>query len=539
MDDTGDVPAGQGSARPAEPNPPDGSGAPDPPANGQRPAQAGGPEGDRPADGLELRPDATDANPMNGSADEQVGEVPPTQAQPARKDGSGGEAPGGTGSDTGEPRNGEWGEGSAGDAGSRTKPASDEPLTMARYGKMGYVGLFRHNLARPPHRGEKVIIRTERGVELGEVISEICENAQPDQLGCLSRERFNDLIVNGKQEYPYSRQNKVLRLASPQDNNDQVHLDRAGRDRIAYCRQQAAELNLKMRLVCVEHLFGGERIIFYFTSEGRIDFRELVRRLASQYRTRIEMRQIGARDEARLVGDYERCGRRCCCQQFIGTLQPVSIRMAKTQKATLDPSKISGRCGRLMCCLRFEDETYEVLRRRLPKKNTWVRTEELVARVIGADVLTQLVKVVDTHGVVATIDNDAIVERDVAHPSEPPKTVPDVPSDKNRPARSAQTGSRKSGGGRRNGQEKAASAAPKADGQGDARALPATDAAEAGEKKAPGQRRKRQRSKSARAEEPQAAASKSKKRRRRRRRGKGTDPGGQKDGNSNGPPSPG
>ena len=113
-----------------------------------------------------------------------------------------------------------------------------------------------------------------------------------------------------------------------------------------------------MKIVDAEHIFGGERIVFYFMAEGRVDFRELVRRLAQEYQTRIEMRQIGSRDEAKLLGDVESCGQECCCLQFLQLLKPVNMRMAKMQKATLDPSKISGYCGRLKCCLRYEDETY-------------------------------------------------------------------------------------------------------------------------------------------------------------------------------------
>ena len=123
-----------------------------------------------------------------------------------------------------------------------------------------------------------------------------------------------------------------------------------------------------MKIVDAEHIFGGERIVFYFMAEGRVDFRELVRKLAQEYQTRIEMRQIGSRDEAKLLGDVESCGQECCCLQFLQLLKPVNMRMAKMQKATLDPSKISGYCGRLKCCLRYEDETYMDLKKSLPRK---------------------------------------------------------------------------------------------------------------------------------------------------------------------------
>ncbi len=123
-----------------------------------------------------------------------------------------------------------------------------------------------------------------------------------------------------------------------------------------------------MKIVDAEHVFGGERIIFYFMSDGRVDFRELVKRIAQEYQTRIEMRQIGSRDEAKLLGDLESCGQQCCCQRFLKLLKPVNMRMAKMQKATLDPAKISGFCGRLKCCLRYEDETYTELKRKIAKK---------------------------------------------------------------------------------------------------------------------------------------------------------------------------
>ena len=128
-------------------------------------------------------------------------------------------------------------------------------------------------------------------------------------------------------------------------------------------------------------------------ADGRVDFRDLVRELAHQYQTRIEMRQVGARDEARLIADFETCGRECCCKNFLKVLAPVNMRMAKVQKATLDPSKISGRCGRLKCCLRYEDVVYQELARRLPPTNTVVMTADGEGVVIESQIITQLVKV--------------------------------------------------------------------------------------------------------------------------------------------------
>jgi cell fate regulator YaaT (PSP1 superfamily) len=151
------------------------------------------------------------------------------------------------------------------------------------------------------------------------------------------------------------------------------------------------ELELPMKIIDAEHILGGERIVYYFRADGRVDFRELVKKLAHEYQTRIEMRQIGSRDEAKILGDVESCGQQCCCQRFLKALKPVNMRMAKMQKATLDPSKISGYCGRLKCCLRYEDQTYTELKKKLPRRNATVKTPRGEGRVIDAQILTQLV----------------------------------------------------------------------------------------------------------------------------------------------------
>ncbi|OPX24099.1 MAG: hypothetical protein B1H04_02800 [Planctomycetales bacterium 4484_123] len=303
----------------------------------------------------------------------------------------------------------------------------EEKLVVVRYGRMGHIAVLPHHLDPPPASGTALVVRTQRGTELARVLINVGTGPAREFIPRAALENY--IQANGA-EYPVNRTGKVLRQANPQDLNDQHHLDRATADKSAFCREQIRQLNLEMRLVAVEHLLGGERIVFYFTAERRVDFRELVRRLAGRYHTRIEMRQVGARDEARLVADYERCGMRCCCQSFLKFLQPISMRMAKTQKATLDPTKISGRCGRLMCCLRYEDATYEELLSRLPKKNTWVRTAEgVVGRVIDSQILAQLVRLVlpdNSHLVVA---NEDIVERGLPAPpppEQPPSTRPEA-----------------------------------------------------------------------------------------------------------------
>jgi len=329
---------------------------------------------------------------------------------------------------------------------------------IARYGAMRQIGEFRHNLDPLPPRGTRLVLRTERGVELGELIEAVC-----DQSGTyyISPERLNEILSTHGPEYPFRRDGKVLRRANPQDIIDQRHLDDSARDEGVFCRQQIRELKLPMKLVKVDHLLGGERIIFYFTAESRVDFRELVRRLAGQFRTRIEMRQVGARDEARLVADYERCGQRCCCQQFLQYLKPVSMRMAKVQKATLDPAKISGRCSRLMCCLRYEDATYGELRKKLPRKNTYVRAGAVVGKVVDTQILTQLVQVLLPDGTIAVVANEEITDRNAKPPAQgqeapqpaaAPPTAPAAPAPPEEPPpaeRPAASGDASEGGGSR------------------------------------------------------------------------------------------
>ena len=296
------------------------------------------------------------------------------------------------------------------------------PTAVVRYGAMRSIGEFRHNSETPIPRGTKVVIRSERGVELGEVVVPICAECDRRHL---TSDQLKQFIRDNGADYPFRRDGRVLRLANPQDVIDYRHLEQSAKEAAAYCRQIIRDLSLDMRLIAVEHLLGGESLVFYFAAEHRVDFREMVRMLACQYRTRIEMRQVGARDEARLVADYERCGQQCCCQSFMKDLRPVSMRMAKTQKATLDPSKISGRCGRLMCCLRYEDATYEQLRKKLPRKNTWIRTAGGVAgRVLDAQIITQLVKIQLADSTFQTVANEDIVERDIEAPPTSDAPVP-------------------------------------------------------------------------------------------------------------------
>lgn len=258
-----------------------------------------------------------------------------------------------------------------------------------RYGAMNWVGEFR----APPQTdlpcGSKVVIQSDRGIELGEQIRLTCPRAHVG----VGREQIRRYIDNSGGEFYRFDAGKILRAASPQDCAEHERLNAHVHADVQLCAQKTEELKLDMKVITAEHLLGGERIVFYFRSEGRVDFRELVRALAQHYQTRIEMRQVGARDEARLIADYEVCGRECCCKNFLKKLRPITMRMAKLQKSTLDPSKVSGRCGRLRCCLRYEHEGYDELIRKLPRIGDTVGTESGPATVIDRQVLTQLVLV--------------------------------------------------------------------------------------------------------------------------------------------------
>jgi cell fate regulator YaaT (PSP1 superfamily) len=210
---------------------------------------------------------------------------------------------------------------------------------VVRYGVMRLLGVFAPAGDSTYPRGTKVIIRSERGLEDGEIL---CE-ATPAALAGLKD----------------PSQGQILREMTAEDSRELARIRAQARREMEICQQYVDKLGLVMQLVDVEHVFGGERVVIYYLAESRVDFRELVKLLASEFQTRIEMRQIGVRDEAKLLADYGDCGVPVCCNTHLVQMPPVSMKMAKLQKATLDPTKISGRCGRLKCCLRYEYETYE------------------------------------------------------------------------------------------------------------------------------------------------------------------------------------
>ena len=273
----------------------------------------------------------------------------------------------------------------------KTKPTKSHKYMLVRYGRMNNLGLFEHNESHVPRTPARVVVKTDKGLELGYLVGQL--TAYRDGRFRFTEEQVGSYFANSDIDFQNEPSGKVIRYATADDVSEEQHLRKIATEEITCCERFAQELGLKMKIVDAEHIFGGERIVFYFMADGRVDFRELVRKLAQEYQTRIEMRQIGSRDEAKLLGDVESCGQVCCCIRFLQLLKPVNMRMAKMQKATLDPSKISGYCGRLKCCLRYEDQTYTELKRKLPKRSTWVQTERGEGKVIDTQILTQLVVV--------------------------------------------------------------------------------------------------------------------------------------------------
>lgn len=243
------------------------------------------------------------------------------------------------------------------------------PKYVVRYGVMRVLGVFGTSRGEVYKRGAQVIARTERGLEAGEVLCEGTDEAVA---------QLND-----------PRRGQILREMTSEDRFEVAQMRQRQAAEVDACERLIAEMQLPMQLVDVEHIFGGERIVIYYLSENRVDFRELVKRLASELQTRVEMRQIGVRDEAKLLADYGDCGKPVCCNTHLSEMPPVSMKMAKLQKATLDPTKISGRCGRLKCCLRYEYDTYEQLQKDLPAVGSHVITSTGRATVLAQEILAR------------------------------------------------------------------------------------------------------------------------------------------------------
>lgn len=235
-----------------------------------------------------------------------------------------------------------------------------------RFKDTGKIYYFDPGEERPVH-GERVIVETARGVECGEVAME-------------GKEINDESIIQPLR--------KLIRIATKEDLHRVEENRKKEKTAFEICERKIADRGLEMKLVEVEYTFDNSKILFYFTADGRVDFRELVKDLAGQFRTRIELRQIGVRDEAKMLGGIGICGRPFCCGSFLGGFQPVSIKMAKEQGLSLNPVKISGACGRLMCCLKYEQEAYQDLLRTTPKVNAIVSTPDGKGVVIDQNLLT-------------------------------------------------------------------------------------------------------------------------------------------------------
>lgn len=215
--------------------------------------------------------------------------------------------------------------------------------------------------------GDAVVVRSDRGTEIATVL---CEATA---------------VAMGSLHEP--TEGKILRRLDATDRGDWSQMSAMSRRDLDACRPHVAALDLQMQLIDVERVLGGERVIVYFIAEGRVDFRTLVKRLGQEFQTRIEMRQIGIRDEAKLLADFGDCGQEVCCSRFLSKMPPVSMKMAKLQRASLDPTKISGRCGRLKCCLRYEFDTYESLAEELPPIGSRILTRDGECEVVAQDIL--------------------------------------------------------------------------------------------------------------------------------------------------------
>ena len=220
--------------------------------------------------------------------------------------------------------------------------------------------------------GDNVIVETARGMEFGTVTMDIAEIHE------------NDVVAPLK---------KIVRIANEQDRKQHIENVKKKERAMKLCQEKVDKHGLVMKLIDVEYTFDNSKIVFYFTADGRVDFRELVKDLAGVFKMRIELRQIGVRDEAKMLGGIGSCGRALCCHSWLADFEPVSIKMAKVQNLSLNPSKISGICGRLMCCLKYENDIYMEFRRGMPDVGEKIKTPDGMAKVVETNLLENTIKV--------------------------------------------------------------------------------------------------------------------------------------------------
>ena len=222
-----------------------------------------------------------------------------------------------------------------------------------------------------PQKGDNVIVETARGLEFGRVVMDVTEVSEKDLVAPLKN---------------------IIRIADDRDKKrHEDNLAKKG-EALRLCQEKIDAHKMDMKLIDVEYTFDNSKVIFYFTADGRVDFRELVKDLAAVFRMRIELRQIGVRDEAKMLGGVGNCGRGLCCSMWLSDFEPVSIKMAKVQNLSLNPSKISGICGRLMCCLKFENDVYNKMKKGMPSTGERVKTPDGIAIVTDVNILENIVK---------------------------------------------------------------------------------------------------------------------------------------------------
>ncbi|KPL18663.1 MAG: hypothetical protein AMJ92_06975 [candidate division Zixibacteria bacterium SM23_81] len=260
--------------------------------------------------------------------------------------------------------------------------------------------IYVNSLSLPLKIGDYVIVSTERGEHIGEVQ----QKADP-----------------GRAEEQNKSLPQILRRATPEEVQRLGGLHKKEEEAYNLCLQKIAERDLPMKLVDVEYQFDGNKITFFFTAEKRVDFRELVKDLAAQYKTRIELRQIGVRDEARRIGGFGICGRKLCCTTFISDFEPITTQLAKDQHLSLSPTKISGACGRLMCCLLFEEQFYKEALKKFPKPGSKINTEKGPGIVDRIDIFGEQVCVVYEDGLEETVHLSEITKKQKTRRSLLPK----------------------------------------------------------------------------------------------------------------------
>ena len=235
-------------------------------------------------------------------------------------------------------------------------------------GKVYYFDPVKFNIKKGGH----VIVETARGVEYGTVVGNVKEVADENVVQPLK---------------------PVLRIATTRDDEQEKTNKEKEKEAFKICLEKIQKHKLEMKLIDAEYTFDNNKVLFYFTADGRIDFRELVKDLAAVFKTRIELRQIGVRDQAKIVGGIGGCGQQCCCNRFLDDFAPVSIKMAKEQSLSLNPTKISGLCSRLMCCLKYEEEVYKEKNKRLPRVGQAIMTPDGEGKVMNVQTLTEIVSV--------------------------------------------------------------------------------------------------------------------------------------------------